>query len=318
LILACALPAHGWGGKTKLARKYRPGERLVYHTSIKTSAAIESNPPELKALLPPLPTTLSTRQQNTLIVRSVTREGVAEIENRFDRFEIESNLTEMLPEELQDTAQKAQEEFSQRLSGHSLIVRYDRSGRLLDIGAADSLLADLDAPLRETCRQLLRVFFEHIGGNALYPDHPVKKGEEWRRRLDAPPEEDYPFSVEGESTMRFVGKTRHQGTKAAIIDFRFTNVLKPSLESLRKAGPLAQLEAQGMGLDMRIDGQGQGRVLVALKDGRILRNDATLHQQLRAEVPNNGPARLPVAGPLKIQVDSNTEIRMEGKGESRR
>lgn len=318
LLLSFPFSLFAWGGKTRLARHYRPGEQTVYQTTIKTTAKVDSNPPMLKALLPPLPTELSTRQQNTVTVRSVSPDGTAEVENSFDRFEFESNLSEVLPEELKDSSAAAQEEFSKRLNGKTLTVRYDRSGKLLDIGGTDAMLAELDVAVREATRQLLRVFLEQIGGNALYPDHPVKKGEEWKRKLDAPASETNPFSVEGENTMRYVGKTRYQGVQAAIIDFRFSNLLKPSLESLRKAGPLAQLEAQGMQLDIRIDGQGEGRVLVSLKDGRILQNHSTLRQTMRAEAPKTAALHLPVSGPLQLKVDSETHIQMDGEGKDRR
>ena len=69
---------------------------MVYRTSIETEAKIRSNPEGLKAFLPPLPTRLSTRQQNTVTVRSVSPEGVAEVENRFDEFELESNLPDLV------------------------------------------------------------------------------------------------------------------------------------------------------------------------------------------------------------------------------
>jgi len=318
LILTCSLPAHAWGGKVKLARKYRPGQRMVYQTSMQTRATIRSNPPGLKAFLPFLPTELGARQQNTVTVRVVHPDGTAEVDNRFDAFEFQSNLPDLLPEEVRDSARGAQEEFSERLIGQALTARYDRAGRLLGFEGADGLLQELDAPLRETVRQVLRVFLEQMGGQALYPDQRVKKGEEWKQKISTPPTEAYPFRAEGESTMRFVGKTRHGGVKAATIDFRFTNLLRPALENPRQAGPLAQLEAQGMGLDLRIDGQGQGRALVALDDGRILQNHATLHQTLRARLKPASGIPLPTAEPMTLEVESETRLEVVGAGERSR
>jgi len=310
-------PAHAWGRKVSLARKYRPGQRMVYQTRMQTHATARSNPPGLKAFLPPVPTELSTRQQNTVTVRAVHSDGTAEVENRFDLFEFQSNFADLLPEEVQDSARAAQEEFSQRLSGQALTARYDREGKLLSFEGADDLLQELDAPLRETARQILRLFLEQMGGNALYPDRRVKRDEEWKRKLQASPTDAYPFSVDGESTLRFMGKTRYQGVKAAIIDFRFTNLLRPVLKNLRQAGPLAQLESQGMELDLRIDGQGQGRLLVALDDGRILQNHATLRQTLRARL--KGPATVPLsAGPVTLEVDSETRLEVDGAPERSR
>ncbi len=78
LILTCSLPAHAWGDKVKLARKYRPGQRTVYQTSLQTRATIRSNPPGLRAFLPSMPTELGTRQQNTVTVRAVHPDGARE------------------------------------------------------------------------------------------------------------------------------------------------------------------------------------------------------------------------------------------------
>ena len=317
MALVCAPAGYAWGGKTRLARRYRRGQQMVYQTTIKTRATVSSNPEGLKALLPPLPTELATRQQNTVTVRAVGADGVAEVENRFDLFEFESNLAEALPEDLQATAREAQEEFSKQLQGRTLTVRYDRIGRLLGSEGTEALFQELDPPLRETGRQMLQIFLEHMGGSALYPDRPVRKGEEWTQKLDAAASAASPFSVQGESTMRFVGKTRQAGVKAAIIDFRFSSLMEPSLESLRQAGPFAQLEAQGLKLDIRIEGTGEGQALVALDDGRILQNHATLRQTLRAEMPTTPALRLPVSGPLRVQVDSETQVEMSNAGVGR-
>lgn len=318
VALACAPAGYAWGGKTRLARRYRPGQQIVYQTTIKTHATVSSNPEGLKALLPPVPTELSTRQQNTVTVRAIGADGVAEVENRFDRFEFKSNLAEALPQDLRDAASETQEEFSKQLQGRTLTVRYDRLGRLLSTEGTEALFKELDLPMRETGRQMLQIFLEHMGGSALYPDRPVRQGEEWTQKLDAPASASSPFSVQGESTMRFVGKTRQAGVKAAIIDFRFSNLMKPSVESLRQAGPFAQLEAQGLKLEIHIEGQGEGRALVALDDGRILQNHATLRQTLRAEMPTPPALRLPVNGPLRVQVDSETKVEMESASRARR
>ena len=284
---------------------------MVYQTSIQTHAVVQSKPESLKALLPPLPTELSTRHQNTVTVRAVQADGTAEIENRFDQFAFQSNLADVLPEELKGSAQTAQEEFGKRVSGQTLTARYDRQGKLVGFEGGDALLEDLDAPLRQMAREILRMFLEQMGGHAFYPDHQVKRGEEWKVKLNAAPKEDYPYTIEGESTLRFAGKTRYQGVKAAIIDFRFTNLLRPTPESLRKAGPTAMLEAQGMALDIHIEGQGEGRALVALDDGRILQNHTTLQQSLKARLEGGSGLRLPVSGPLTLDVNSETRLEVD-------
>jgi len=301
-----------------LVRKFLPGQEVVYQTSIQTHVTVQSNPEGLKAFLPPLPTELKTRQQNTATIRAVQADGSAEVENRFDRFEVQSNLADVLPEEMKASAQTAQEEFSKRVSGQSLTARYDRQGKLLAFEGDDPLLEELDLPLRQMVREVLRMFLEQMGGHALYPDHRVKRGEVWKVKLNATPKDGYPYTLEGESTFRFVGKTRYQGVKAAIIDFRFSNFLRPTPESLRQAGPTAMLEAQGMALDIHIEGQGQGRALVALDDGRILQNHTTLQQALKARLEGASGLRLPVSGPLTLDVHSETRLEVDATQEHRR
>lgn len=314
-VLVCgSVPAHAWGSKTSLVRKYRPGQKVVYQTSIQTHVTVQSNPEGLKAFLPLLPTELKTRQQNTVTIRAVQADGSAAVENRFDSFEVQSNLVEVLPEEMKASTQTAQEEFSKRVSGQALTARYDRQGKLLGFGGDAPLLEVLDAPLRQLAREVLRMFLEQMGGHALYPDHPVKQGEEWRVKLNSAPRDDYPYTLEGESTFRFAGKTRFQGVKAAMIDFHFTNLLRPTPESLRQTGPTAMLEAQGMSLDIHIEGQGQGRALVALDDGRILQNHTTLQQVLKARVEGAAGVRLPVSGPLTLDVNSQTRLEVDAAG----
>jgi hypothetical protein len=318
LILTCSLPAHAWGGKVKLARKHRPGQRMVYQTRLQTQATVRAHPPGLEAFLPTVPTEISTQQQNTVTVRAVHPDGIAEVEIRFDAFEFQSNLPDLLPEDVRDSARAAQEEFTKQLRGQVLTARYDRAGRLLDFAGADDLLEELDPPLQQTARQALQTFLEQMGGPALYPDHRVKKGEEWKRKVNAAPTEAYPFSVEGENTMRFGGTTKYRGVKAARIDFRFTNLLRPSLNGPRPAGPPAQPEAQGLGLDLQIDGQGQGQALVALDDGRILQNHATFHQTLRARLKAPAGNPLPTADPLTMEVVSETRLEVDSAGEQSR
>jgi len=318
-VLACgAIPAHAWGGKTGLVRKYRLGQEVVYQTSIQTHVTVQSNPEGLKALLPPFPTELKTRQQNTVTIRAVQADGSGEVENRFDLFEVQSNLADVLPEEMKASARMAQEEFSKRVSGQVLSARYDRQGKLLRFEGDESLLGELDPPLRQMAREILRMFLEQMGGHAIYPDHRVKRGEEWNVKLNGARKDDYPYTLKGQSTFRFVGKTRHKGVKAAIIDFRFTNLLRPTPESLRQVGPTAMLAAQGMALNIHIEGQGQGRALVALDDGRILQNHTTLQQVLKARVEGTTEVRLPVSGPLTLDVHSETRLEVDAAGERRR
>ncbi len=262
--------------------------------------------------LPPLPTDLSTRQQNTVTVRTVHPDGTADVETHFDQFEFQSDLFARLPGNVRDSEKQAQQEFSRRMSGQTLTAHYDREGRLLGFEGGDDILQQLDVPLRESFRQILRLFLEQMGGNALYPDHRVKPGEKWKRKLSALATDQYPFASDVESTVHYVGKTRYRRLKAAIVDYQFTDTLKPSFTNLPNSGPLAQLESLGMKLDLGINGQGQGRVLLALDDGRVLQNRSAIHQTLTARLKSRTRESSADSEPLAIEIDVETTLEVDG------
>jgi hypothetical protein len=309
LALSASPSAHAWGGKIKLARTYRPGSSVVYETNLKTRATVRSNPDTLKSFLPPLPTELSAQQRNTVTIRAVHPEGTADVETRFDRFEFHSDLANRLPEKDRSAATQAEQDFSQRMTGQALTAHYDRQGQLLSFEGGEAALQQVDGPLREPLREILKLFLEQMGGAALYPDHDVKPGDQWKRKLDSPATEQFPFATEGENTLRYVGKTKYHGVKAAIVDYRFTNALKPEASSPRGASPLVPLEA--MGLDLGITGDGQGRILVALDDGRVLENRSTIHQKLAAHLKGPAQGFAPKSEPLTLQVDSETTLAVD-------
>jgi len=311
LALAGGTVAQGAGGKVMLARKYRPGSSIVYVTKVSTNSEIDSNPPELKSFFPPMPTSLRMNQQSTVTVLKVQPDGAADVQHRFDKFEIQTDLGS-LPENLRGSITQAQQEVSQRIVGQTLTVHYDHDGRLVDFEGAENFFRDIDAPVRETLLQMLRLFLEQMGGQSLYPDHRVKVGEEWSQKLDAPPVKNYPFQVGGKSTLHYSGKTRYQGVKAAMVDYHFENAITPGLEGLRKGGALPQLEAMGMRLDIQISGKGQGRVLVALDDGRVLQNHSTMHQTLRAVMKGKEGFLAPAAQLPRLEIQSDTEMEVEG------
>jgi hypothetical protein len=250
-------------------------------------------------------------QQSTVTVSKVRSDGGADVQHRFDKFDIQSDLAE-LPENIRDTITQAQEEVSQQMVGKTLTAHYGHDGRLLDFEGAYSLFHDIDAPVREPLLQMLRLFLEQMGGQSLYPDHRVKVGEEWAQKLDAQPAKDYPFQVQGKSTMHYSGKTRYQGVKAAIVDYHFENTLIPAAEGLRKGGALPKLEAMGMQLDMQISGKGQGRILVALDDGRVLQNHSTLHQTLSALMKGKEGFVAPAEQVPRLEIQSDTEMEVDG------
>ena len=71
--------------------------------------------------------------------------------------------------------------------------------------------------------QTLRLFLEQMAGGALYPDHPLKKGEEWKVSMSSPPSKGFPFRSEGENVLRFVeGKTVN---KIVVVPGRLVNIV---------------------------------------------------------------------------------------------
>src|SRR5271157_2893369 len=212
LVFAGATVAQGAGGKVLLTRKYRPGQSIVYVTTVRTNSKIDSNPPALKNFFPPMPADLRLSQQSTVTVSKVAPDGAADVQHRFDKFEIQTDLG-ALPENVRDSITQAQQEVSERMVGQTLTAHYDHDGRLVDFEGADKLFQDIDAPVREPLLQMLRLFLEQMGGQSLYPDHRVKAGEEWSQKLDAQPHKDYPFQVQGKSTLHYSGKMRYQGVR---------------------------------------------------------------------------------------------------------
>ena len=314
LTLWAPAPVRAWGGKVKLERRYQSGQKMVYATKMHTKTVIHSEPPELQNFLPPLPTDFTVQQQNTVTVKEVHSDGSADVENHFDKFEFQSDLAERVPEEFRDPTVRAQKEISEHVAGQEIVAHFDRSGRLLGFEGGEGLFEQLDLAYREPLRQTLRFFLQQVGGDTLYPEQPVKPGETWKVKIDSPASAAYPYNVEGENTLRYVGKTKVGGVKAAMVEFSFVEVLRPAPEALGKAEPLAQLASHGLGVDMRTDGQGKGRVLLALDDGRVLQNHATIHQTLSAHLESS--ASLPFATPqtLKLVVQSDSEMDVEGAG----
>jgi len=287
---------------------------MVYETKMHTKAVIHSDPPELQSFLPPLPTDFTMQQQNTVRVKGVNSDGSADIENHFDKFEFQSDIAEHAPESFRDSAVSAQQEISDHVAGQDIIAHYDHNGRLLGFEGGEGLFEQLDLAYREPLRQALRFFLEQVGGDTLYPGYPVKPGTIWKRKLDSAASAAYPYDVKGENTLHYVGKTNVGGIKAAVVEFSFVNVVRPATNVLGPGEPLTQLASHGLGVDMHIDGRGQGRVLLALDDGRVLQNHATIHQTLSAHLQNSTPLPFTDSKSLKLEVQSDSEMDVVGSG----
>ena len=326
--------AFGAGRKATLARKYRRGETLVYRTELHSQATVHTEPPGLAAFLPPFPTELTAHQENTVTVRAVHADGGADVDNHFDQFELESNLAARSPEEMRQSAERSQQEFSRRIAGRTLVAHYDSEGRLIRADGADAMLQSVDSLLRKPLEEALEVFLEQMGGG-LEPGRRVSVDEQWSHKFSSHATPADPWNLEGESTWHYSGETRYGKTRAAQIDFRFTDVLTPALDRLAQAnppGPLAQLGTLSSGLSIVVHGQGQGRLLVALDDGRVLENHTETQQTLTATLqgapappggagssaPGSTTASPKASDPLKVEISSQTTIRMEAAQESHR
>jgi len=264
----------------------------------------------LKNFLPPIPAKLSMNQQSTVTVEKVHPDGAADIQHRFDKFEVSADVA-ALPENMRESVTQAQQEVARQMVGQTFTVHYDHDGRLVDFEGADNLFKDIDAPVREPLLQMLRLVMEQMGGQSLYPDHRIKVGEEWSQKLDAAPLKNYPFQVQGKSTMRYSGKTRYQGVKAAIVDYQFENTLAPSLDNLRKEGSLPSSKPWGCTLTCRSAGRGK-----AHPGGPRRRPGATksFHLAPDPERPHEGKGRIPWprGGPPQIEIQSETEMQVDG------
>ena len=316
VLLTLGLPGFlpAWGGGVKLTRKYRSGQVMVYSSKMHTTAVVHSDPPELQDFLPPLPTDFTVLEQNTVTIKAVHSDGSADLESHFDHFELQSNISPRAPESLRDSALRAQEEITRRMAGQKLMVHFDRNGRLLGFEGGEGLFEQLDLAYREPLRQAFRFFLEQQAGDALYPEQAVKPGKTWTRPLNVSASAAYPYNVEGENTLRYAGKTKVGGVKAAIIEFSFVNTLRPDPKALGKADPLAMLQSHGLGVDMHIEGQGKGRVLMALDDGRVLQSHATIHQTLRAKLQNPPPILFTKSHNMELEVQSDSQMDMDGAG----
>ena len=311
LVLGGSTSVKGTGGKVQLTRKYRAGLSMVYISKVETNSKMDSNPPTLKSFFPPMPTSLHMKQQSTETVLKVQADGAADVQHRFDKFDVQADLG-ALPENLRDSITQAQQEMTQQMVGKTLTAHYDHDGKLVDFEGADGLFKDIEAPLREPSIQMVRMFLEQMGGQSLYPDHRLEVGEEWSQNLDAQPAKNYPYHVQGKSTMHYSGKTRYQGVKVAIVDYHFENTLTPALEGLNSGGALPQLEAMGMHLNIQISGKGQGRILVALDDGRVVQNHSTVHQTLSALMKGKEGFDAPADQLPRFEIQSDTEMDVEG------
>jgi hypothetical protein len=247
---------------TVLVRKYRTGKSTRYCTETRTTATARTTPPGLDALLPPLPTQVSTRQQNTLTVRAVHANGVADVENRLNQLDLQYDLPPHTPKEIRDSSLKQQQALCRRAIGQKVVAHYDPAGHLLSIEDDQAILGSLSAPLRYPVEQFMKLLLQQMGGSPYYPSHPVELNQEWKRSFRVNATESSSWALEGETTYRYAGQTQYENSKVAVIDFSFTDFLAP-VTTAPGGGALrgSQPEIVGSGLRVEVRGQGQGRSL---------------------------------------------------------
>jgi hypothetical protein len=242
--------AQAWGGKVKLVRKWRPGQQWTYQTTTHSRAVVRCDPPALTALLPPLPKEIITRHRDAVTVRKVNPDGSAELECRFDNFEIETDVFDRLPEKARALARQDLQEISQHMAGRSIHARFDQNGELQDFNMPEGMLDPLDVSLREPLRQILRLYLEQLGGNLILPEHRIQPGESWKGTSATAPSASFPFSSAGERSLRYVGRAPYHRAKAVEIEYHSTNVLSPTSEIAAQSGWPAMLKLGQLKLDI--------------------------------------------------------------------
>lgn len=316
LVTGAGTDSQASPNKIKLERKFQPGQVEVYQTKVDAHATVQANPPGLLGLLPPLPTRVAATGQDTLRVKSVGADGVAEVENRFQDLTLDTDLLERTPEARRADVQQSLNTFLQKANGQVLNARYDPHGELLGSEGAEDMVSSLEPTIREPVRQGLKLLLQQLGGSSLYPDHPVAPGDRWTREVNTAPTDQLPFSLISKTNYKYEGNTKYRGVKAAIIDFDLTTLLKPQLDQISKQGPLAQMQASGVTLDVQVAGQGKGRALVALQDGRMLQNQTTIQQNLSVMVKpgTSAASQAKPANPLSLNIAGQIVLDVESSG----
>lgn len=319
-MLAAALFGHaggasanslGWWGKTNLKRRYKPGQRMVYTTRLDSKSTIHSAPGELISYLPGAPAAVTLRETNTMTVRSVAADGSAQVENHFDRFEFVPDLAGEKRSEVRLSALQLQQDLMRQISGQTVTLLYAADGQLRQMEGVDALLLGVDPAARLPLKEALRVLLQQLGGNALYPRHPVRVGESWQHPLTESSTGGLPWQMTGVNQLRYRGRTRLAGVKAAIIDFHFSSTVLPASANPLVTGFFARLEARGMTLDVRLHAEGQGRALLAIDDGRVLSNHSTFHQTMTATLKGEPGVPLPPGESATLTIDSENSLRVD-------
>jgi hypothetical protein len=321
LILTCLAPTAGGCRDVHLVRRYLPGRNAVYRVEVRALNTLSADPPQLKSFLPPVPSGVMFQVQDSVTTRSVASDGSAELENRFTQFRIESGAAS--PGALARTTLKEVDAFAKQLDDQAVTVHYDAQAHLLHLEGADALINSLDAAYRDPAQRLLLLLLDALNGTAFLPDRPGRVGDEWTRSLSSLFGASPDWGVDGKALFRLTGTTRFEGVRAAVIEFEFSNIVTPRLGNAGAAAgtPLLRMAASDRRLEIKIIGNGRGRVLVAKDDGRMLQNQADIHEVLSASLPRPADAagraaNSGSAGALRVELSTDARLEVNGNGES--
>ncbi|MGH9356077.1 MAG: hypothetical protein ACRD10_08100 [Terriglobia bacterium] len=293
-----------------LARRYTPGARMVYQTKITARIKLQSNPRGLQGYLPDVPSVITLRPENTLVIEAVRPDKSAEIKDRFDNFKLITTVTSDPPGHNHRAVQKVENAFTRQMTGQALIARYGPGGKLLSFTGAGPLLDRLQAPSRDLAHWGLELLLSQAGGYGFYPNQPVHIGEMWKRQGSTLLGKAFPFVENHDDTYRLVSRMRYRGVSVGVIEFDLANSMSAARNSGPSPGFFALLKNEGVTLGIGASGSGHGRAIVALDDGRILREHSIFHESFRGSVQGLPGVPLPATGPASLDIETDNAIDM--------
>lgn len=293
-----------------LVRKYRLGSRMVYQTEITTHIKLQSRPRGLRGYLPDMPSVVVVRPQTTSVVQAVGPDKSAEIQDRFDEFELVTTVTADPSGHARAVVRKVENAFTHQMTGQTLTAHYGPRGKLLGFTGAEALLDQLQAPARGAAHWALKLLLAQLGGYGFYPDRPVRVGESWKRRGSAKLSEAVPLMSNHEDTYRLERLTRYHGMRAGVIVFDIANSVRPVHNTGPSPGLFALLKNEGVTLGVGASGSGHGRAIVALGDGRILQEDCVLRESFQGSLQGLRGVPLPATGPASLKIETENAIDM--------
>jgi len=309
LSAALSLSASPIGRPLRLVRRYRPGSRIVYRTQITTRIKMQSDPSGLRSYLH-VPDVVVLRRQNTLVVQAVRPDKSAKIQDRFDNFEVSTTVTSDPSRYSRAVVRKVENSFTHAMTGQILIARYGPRGRLLGFTGATEMLNRLQLPVRDAARWALKLMLTQPGGYGFYPDCPVRVGGTWKNESNVKLSEAVPLISNHEDSYRLASLTRYDGVRAGVITFDLANSIHPVHNTGPSPGLFALLRNEGVRLYISASGAAHGRAIVALDDGRILREASVFRESFQGSLQGLPGIPLPATGSAVLKIETENVIDM--------